>query len=70
MKKFKLNTILLLMFLMSSVATFAQDPGEIGGDPSDPDPTDAPISDYIWVVALLGLVYVFYKMKARQTKVA
>lgn len=69
MKKFKLNTILLLMLVMNSIATFAQEPGDIG-DPSDTNPTDAPISDYIWVVALLGLVYVFYKMNAKQTKVA
>lgn len=53
------------MTLLVSTVTFAQ--GDVG-DPSDTNPLDepaAPISDYIWVLAVIGLVYVFYRMKNR-----
>ncbi|RRJ90480.1 hypothetical protein [Flavobacterium macacae] len=66
MKKYIAKSFLVVIaFLMSTVA-FAQ--GDFGGDPADTNPTDepaAPISDYIWVLAIIGLVYVFYKMKNR-----
>lgn len=62
MKKFiKRNGLLVLALLMSTVS-FAQEPGDFG-DPTDPNPTDAPIGDYIWVVAVIGIAYVFYKLQ-------
>ncbi|NBL64428.1 hypothetical protein GV828_04345 [Flavobacterium sp. NST-5] len=69
MKSLKYLSILVVMFLMSTVNVFAQNPGDFD-DPADPNPTDAPISGYIWVVALVGLVYVFYKLKSKQLKSA
>ena len=50
------------MALLMSATTFAQ--GDFG-DPVDPDPTDAPIGDYIWVLGIIGMAYVFYKMKTK-----
>lgn len=50
---------------MSSVS-FAQ--GDFG-DPADIDPLDAPVApigDYIWVVAVVGFIYVFYKLNNRK----
>lgn len=61
MKKFKLNIVLLLMFAFSSISTFAQNPGDFD-DVDDPNPTDAPIGDYIWVIALLGILLASYKI--------
>ena len=65
MKKYIAKSFLVVVALLVNTVTFAQ---EDFGDPSDTNPTDepaAPISDYIWVLALIGLVYVFYKMKNR-----
>ena len=65
MKKVITRSGLMILMLLFSTFTFAQ--GEFG-DPSDLDPLDepaAPISDYIWVLAVIGLVYVFYKMRNR-----
>jgi len=61
---FKIYTILL--FLSMSAVAFAQEPEF--GDEDDTNPLDipgAPISDYLWVLALIGLAYVFYKMRHR-----
>ena len=41
--------------------------GNETGDLESPD-TPAPIDDYIWVLALIGLVFVFLKLKDIQTK--
>lgn len=43
--------------------------GNDTGDLESPD-TPAPIDDYIWVLALIGLVFVFLKLKDIQTKMA
>ena len=48
---------------MNALAS-AQGPGDFD-DPADPDPTDAPIGDYIWIAAILGMAYVFFKMRRR-----
>lgn len=48
---------LLIMLFTSSI--FAQaEPGD------DPDPAAAPIDDYLWVLVLMGLLYVFLKLRA------
>lgn len=48
----------IFLFLLSS-PTFAQaDPGD------DPDvPAAAPIDDYLWLLALIGLLYVFIRLR-------
>lgn len=62
MKKYIAKNVLVVMALLISSATFAQ--GDFG-DSADPNPTDAPIGDYIWVLGIIGLIYVFYKMKTK-----
>lgn len=62
MKKYIAKNVLVTMALLLSASTFAQ--GDFG-DPTDPNPTDAPIGDYIWVLGIIGLAYVFYKIKNR-----
>ena len=64
MKKYIAKSFLVVVALLMSTVTFAQ--GDFGGDPMDDNYLDepaAPISDYIWVLAVTGLIYVFYKMK-------
>ncbi|RTY93908.1 hypothetical protein [Flavobacterium sp. GT3R68] len=63
MKKYITFLYTLFFTLMFSVVSFAQ--GDFG-DPVDPDPLDqpaAPINDYLWVLILVGLVFVFYKYR-------
>lgn len=62
MKKIISKSVFVIATLLTSAVTFAQ--GDFG-DGTDPNPTDAPIEDYLWVLCLIGLVYVFYKMKNR-----
>lgn len=54
---------LLVQFLLLSIVMFAQDPGdgsEGGGLEGDGDTTPAaPIDDYVWVLALVGLLFAF-----------
>lgn len=58
MKKAILNLSSIFMFILCN-PIFAQidDPGE------DPD-MPVPISDYLWVLIAIGLVYVFFKFRA------
>jgi hypothetical protein len=46
----------LLMLLLTSPIFAQEDPGD------DPDP--APINDYLWVLALIGLFFVYLKFRA------
>ena len=56
--------------MCSNIMLFAQPgSGNETGDLESPD-TPAPIDDYIWVLALIGLVFVFLKLKDIQTKMA
>lgn len=54
------NSVILL--LITSPLMAQEDPGE------DPNATPAPIDHYVWVLALVGLVFVFIKFKAIQNK--
>lgn len=71
--KFELLVFSIVLTLVSSVSVFAQivDPGspEGGatgtGDPTGGDPV-APINDSIWILVLVGLVYVVLKFRAAQ----
>jgi hypothetical protein len=40
-------------------------PGEPGGDGVNTDPEVGPIDTYIWVLLVIGLVYVFYKYRSQ-----
>jgi hypothetical protein len=56
-------------YLCSIFAMFAQSPGDTSPDgiETDGDNTPAaPIDDYIWVLALIGLFFVFMKLRAIQ----
>jgi len=67
MKKNIKYGLLFFFGILMNFAAFAQEeePGEIE-DPTDPDPTDAlPVNDYIWVLIILGLAYVFYKVRKK-----
>ncbi len=56
MKKIFL-TLSSLFILLLSAPIFAQleDPGE--------DPDTVPIDDYVWVLAIVGLIYIFIRLK-------
>ena len=41
------------------------DPGAGAGDPSNLDTPEPPIDTYIWVLLVIGLVYVFYKYRSQ-----
>jgi hypothetical protein len=64
--KNKLKYFIAVGFFYSTLAVFAQ-PGEGNGSTgndsieggSESDTTGAPIDDYVWVLAGLGLVYVW-----------
>jgi hypothetical protein len=73
MKKNLLKYYIATFYLCSTFVMFAQtDPGTGGvdnGDGSgDVTPGAAPIDDYVWVLALVGLLFVFIKFRAIQNK--
>lgn len=45
------------LFLLSSPIFAQADPGD------DPDVPAAPIDDYLWLLALIGLFYVFIRLR-------
>jgi hypothetical protein len=59
MKKIFLIVASIFITLLSHpVLAQLEEPGD------DPDVPAAPIDDYIWVLAAIGLVYVFFKVRA------
>ncbi|HEU4497209.1 MAG TPA: hypothetical protein VFR70_09180 [Flavobacterium sp.] len=64
MKKLMIKTALTIVAVLVGELASAQGPGDFE-DPADPDPTDAPIGDHLWVLALLNLAWVFFKMRSR-----
>lgn len=53
-----------LFYLCSNFALFAQPGSGNGtGDLEGTDTPAAPINDYLWVLALIGLIFVFTKLK-------
>jgi hypothetical protein len=70
MKNIVSKTYLTLFFFFATFIAFAQDPGTGStGDPlENPDAVAAPIGDYVWVLVLLGIVFVFMKLRAIQNK--
>ena len=57
MKKIFLILISIFISLVSSPVFAQGDPGD------DPDAMVAPIDDYVWVLALVGLLFVFLKFR-------
>lgn len=57
----------IAFYLCSTFVMFAQ-PGDndTDGTINDGDAPGAPIDDYIWVMALVGLFFVFMKFRAMQ----
>lgn len=65
MKNILSKTYITLLFLLVSFITFA---AELPGDEADGDPIEGadapmPIGDYVWVLALLGMLFVFMKFR-------
>jgi hypothetical protein len=62
--KLKLVTIVnsVVLFLVTSPLLAQADLGD------DPDAPPAPIDDYVWVLALVGFIFIFMKLKAIQNK--
>lgn len=56
----------LTFFLFATLSAFAADPEEA---PEDLDGTAAPIGDYIWIVAVIGFIYIFMKYKSKMARV-
>jgi len=79
MKKNIVNFLILSFCLLLNFTAFAQESGpgetaapaangyELEGTGEGVNST-APINDYIWVLAIIGLVFAFYKFKAIQNK--
>jgi hypothetical protein len=70
MKKYFPSIYLFIFTLMFNLVSFAQEPGDFDENP-DANPLDEPampIDDYLWVLALAGLVFVFlwFKNQAKQ----
>lgn len=51
----------VILFLITSPLMAQDDPGD------DPDAT-LPIDNYLWVLVIVGLIYVFLKFRAVQNK--
>ncbi|MEZ0005748.1 hypothetical protein ABH942_001105 [Flavobacterium sp. 28YEA47A] len=65
MKNTAIKFLSLIFFLFSSLSVLAQNPEEV---PEDLDGPSAPISDHIWLLALVGLAYVFLKYSPKLMK--
>lgn len=71
MKNNVLKYYITAFYFCSTFAMLAQDPGAGGvdnGDGSGDTTPAAPIDDYVWVLALVGLVFVFLKFRAIQKR--
>lgn len=68
MKKYIAQTctkITVLFFILSTALVQAQDPTDLPAAPVD---AAAPIDDYVWLMALIGLTFVFMKLRAAAQK--
>jgi hypothetical protein len=63
MKNKILKYYIAAVFFCSTMVLFAQPGDGSNGDPLEgPDP-GAPIDDYVWVLAIVGLIFVFMKFR-------
>jgi hypothetical protein len=65
MKNNMLKYYIAAFYLCSTVTLFAQ-PGaeENNGGLESADPPVAAIDDYVWILAAIGLIYVFFRFRA------
>jgi hypothetical protein len=70
MRSYLLKYYLITFCLCSNLVVFAQTPGsgDGSGGLEGPDAPAAPIDNYLWVLALIGLIYVFLRLKATNVK--
>lgn len=69
MRNLKVKIFLLVVFVMGSLSSFAQEqPGEFPTGDEGLDPAQAPISDHLWILGILGLTIVFYKVFNSKTQ--
>jgi len=68
-KKLINNFYIVLFFFCSNYALFA-DPGDGSdlGNLEDTDPLGASINECLWVLVLMGLIFVFIKLKSYSRK--
>lgn len=68
MKNSLLKYYVVAFYLCSTFLTFAQ-PGttDTGGTLENADTPPAPIDENLWILASIGLVFVFIKLRAIQT---
>lgn len=66
MKNNVLKYYMVAIYLLSSFVLFAQSPGnnDDNGNLEGGDAPVAPIDDSVWVLGLLGLLFVFFKIRA------
>ncbi len=64
MKNIFLKYYVIAVYFCSTIVLFAQPGDGSNGDPLEgPDP-GAPIDDYVWVLAVVGLFFVFMKFRS------
>ena len=72
MNKIKNIVFTFIAIVLIQFVAFADEPppGDFGGDLSDGNATDtpAPIDSFVWVLLVVGLVYVFYKYSCLKSK--
>lgn len=62
MNKYKTTLLITLISLTTPLIALADPmPGEFGGG-DDPNPTDAPIDTNLWILLVVGCLYVGYKL--------
>lgn len=64
------NKYYIAFFCMCSNFVLFAEPGD-GNDTNDIENVDAvaaPINDYLWILALAGLIFIFLKLKATQNR--
>jgi hypothetical protein len=68
--KNSISKFYIIIFCLCSTFTSFADPGttDTNGTLEGTDTAPAPIDNYIWVLALIGLVFVFMKLKDIQNK--
>jgi hypothetical protein len=68
MKNNLLKYFIAVVFFCSTLTAFAQagpsEGTEEGIEDTSGDTTGAPIDDYVWVLAAIGLIYVFLRVRA------
>lgn len=64
MKNNVLKYYIAAFYLCATFVTFAQPGDGSTGDPLEGSDPAAPIDDYVWVLALIGLAFVFLKCRS------